>query len=110
MKAVQERRVVIETLLTSNVRISQYQHHRQHHALRWMKVPDFIQPNDPDIMVSMGSDDLGIFSNDLSTDFYQLYAVLRENGLTDMTALNFLATINERGRQYRFHDRTLFND
>ncbi len=108
MKEVQKRRVVIETLPTSNVRISQYQHHREHHSLRWMKLPEFTKPNDPDIMVSMGSDDPGIFSNDLSTDFYHLYAVLRENGLTDMAALNYLATINERGRQYRFHDRTLF--
>jgi hypothetical protein len=108
MRDVQKRRVVIETLPTSNVRISQYQHYREHHSLRWMKVPDFTKPNDPDIMVSMGSDDPGIFSNDLITDFYQLYAVLRENGLTDMTALNFLGTINERGRRYRFHDRIFF--
>ncbi|ESS67380.1 hypothetical protein MGMO_167c00010 [Methyloglobulus morosus KoM1] len=103
MKDVQKRRAVIETLPTSNVFISQYQHYREHHSLRWMKVPDFAKSNDPDIMVSMGSDNPGIFSNDLSTEFYQLYAVLRENGLTDMTALNFLATVNERGRQYRFH-------
>ncbi|ASF45934.1 amidohydrolase family protein [Methylovulum psychrotolerans] len=108
MTDVQQRRVIIETLPTSNVRISQYQHHREHHSLRWMKVPGFAKPNDPDIMVSLGSDDPGIFSNDLSTDFYQLYAVLREHGVTDMAALGFLATINERGRQYRFHDRTLF--
>ncbi len=103
MRDVEKRRVVIETLPTSNVRISQYQHHREHHSLRWMKAPNYIKENDPDIMVSMGSDDPGIFSNDLSTEFYQLYVVLRENGSTDMDALSLLATINERGRQYRFH-------
>lgn len=108
MDEIRKRRVVIETLPTSNVRISQYQHHRDHHALRWLKADGYTKRGDPDVMVSLGSDDPGIFSNDLSSDFYQLYAVLRESGLNDMTALNLLATANERGRQYRFHDESLF--
>lgn len=108
LNEVQRRRVVIEMLPTSNVRISQYQHHREHHALRWLKVPGFALPDDPEIMVSLGSDDPGIFSNDLTSDFYHLYAVLREHGLNDMSALQYLATANERGRQYSFHDRDNF--
>lgn len=108
MCEIRERRVVIETLPTSNVRISQYQHHRDHHALRWLKADGFTKIGDPDVMISLGSDDPGIFSNDLSSDFYQLYAVLRENGISDTKALNLLATANERGRQYRFHDKNIF--
>jgi hypothetical protein len=103
MRLVRDRGVVIETLPSSNVRISQYHSFTEHHALRWMRVPGYLRENDPEIMVSLGSDDPGIFAGDLSGEFYQLYAALRSLGLGDMTALKHLAPLNERGRQYRFH-------
>ena len=107
MREVAERRVLIETLPSSNVRISQYQDFGEHHSLRWMGVPGFKQGGDPSIMVTLGSDDPGIFAGDLRGEFYQLYAVLRDNGFNDRDALGFLAPINERGREYRFHDSSI---
>jgi hypothetical protein len=104
MAEVCKRKVVIETLPSSNVRISQYNHFCEHHALRWMRVPGLFEPDDPEIMVSLGSDDPGIFAGDLNGEFYQLYAALRNEGIGDKTALSYLAPINERGREYRFHD------
>lgn len=103
MREVATRRVLIETLPSSNVRISQYQNFGEHHSLRWMGVPDFKQEGDPAIMVTLGSDDPGIFAGDLRGEFYQLYAVLRGHGFNDREALDFLAPLNERGREYRFH-------
>jgi hypothetical protein len=94
-------------LPSSNVRISQYQNFQEHHALRWMRVPGHFAPDDPEIMVSLGSDDPGIFAGDLNGEFYQLYAALRKEGIGDKPALDYLATVNERGRQYRFHDPML---
>ncbi|TBW07813.1 hypothetical protein E0E50_15870 [Azotobacter chroococcum subsp. isscasi] len=107
MREVARRCVVIETLPSSNVRISQYMNFSEHHALRWMRVPGFVQKGDPEIMVSLGSDDPGIFAGDLNGEFYQLYSVLRSQGLNDQAALAYLAPVNERGRVYRFHDPTL---
>lgn len=107
MSEVNNRKVVIETLPSSNVRISQYHNFREHHALRWMRVPGFVEDGDPEIMVSLGSDDPGIFAGDLNGEFYQLYAALRNEGIGDKTALDYLAPVNERGRQYRFHDPLL---
>ena len=104
MSEVAERGVVIETLPSSNVRISQYLNFSEHHALRWMRVPGCMQECDPEIMTSLGSDDPGIFAGDLNGEFYQLFAALRNRGLTDKTALAYLAPVNERGRQYGFHD------
>ncbi|MFW9080040.1 hypothetical protein ACOI9X_12245 [Pseudomonas sp. P2757] len=106
MKLISERNIVVETLPTSNVRISQYESFSEHHSLRWMKAPGYAIDGDPDIMISLGSDDPGIFANDLNGDFYQLYAVLQRSGILDKHALDLLATINERGRQYRFHKRS----
>lgn len=99
--------VIIETLPSSNVRISHYHNFSEHHALRWMRVPGFMQEGDPEIMVSLGSDDPGIFAGDLSTEFYQLYAALRNQNIGDKAALDYLAPLNERGRIYRFHDPSI---
>lgn len=107
MNVVARRGLVVETLPSSNVRISVYKSFDEHHAFRWMRVPDAHLPGDPEIMVSLGSDDPGIFAGDLRGEFYHLYASLRNRGLGDRTALNYLAPINERGRQYRFHHESL---
>ncbi|ALK32616.1 hypothetical protein [Burkholderia plantarii] len=107
MKIVQQRRVLIETLPSSNVRISQYQHFEEHHVFRWMRLPGALKSGDPEIMVTLGSDDPGIFAGELAGEFYQIYAVLRERGLADKEALSLVAALNERGREYRFHDFAL---
>jgi adenosine deaminase len=107
MKRVAARRIIIETLPSSNVRISQYERFEEHHALRWMGVPGHIYEGDTPIMVSLGSDDPGIFAGNLKGEFYQLYAVLRQQGLSDADALRHVSIVNERGRQYRFHDPAL---
>ncbi|MCY1561165.1 hypothetical protein D9M68_983900 [compost metagenome] len=69
-----------------------------------MRAPGFVQEGDPEIMVSLGSDDPGIFAGDLNGEFYQLYVALRNQGISDHAALALLAPVNERGRAYRFHD------
>ncbi|MEE9929108.1 hypothetical protein [Microvirgula aerodenitrificans] len=107
MKRVADRRVVIETLPSSNVRISQYERFEEHHVLRWMGIPNYVHEGDTPIMVSLGSDDPGIFAGNLKGEFYQLYAVLKHQGLSDADALHHVCIINERGRQYRFHDPAL---
>ncbi|ASV39769.1 hypothetical protein CI807_27365 [Pseudomonas sp. NS1(2017)] len=104
MREVAQRNVIIETLPSSNVRISQYNSFSEHHSLRWMRAPGFVQDGDPEIMVSLGSDDPGIFAGDLNGEFYQLYGALRNQGISDHAALSLLAPLNERGRAYRFHD------
>ncbi len=107
MQMVSDRCVVIETLPSSNVRISQYYSVDEHHALRWMRVTGHVEEGDPEIMVSLGSDDPGIFAGDLETEFYLLYTTLRKHGMSDAASLQRLAVLNERGRVYRFHHHSL---
>lgn len=103
MREVAKRRVLIETLPSSNVRISQYHHIDEHHSLRWMRVPGHFQEEDPKIMVCLGSDDPGIFAADIETEFYLLYVTLRKAGLNGSQALERLSVLNERGKTYGFH-------
>jgi hypothetical protein len=96
--------VIIETLPTSNVRISQYQHVRQHHSLRWMGIHGHKLEGDAPLLVSLGSDDPGIFATDMRSEFYHLYSVLRfDENMRDVDALAAVAQVNERGNIYRFH-------
>lgn len=103
MQRMFDRRVIVETLPSSNVRISLYENFSEHHALRWIKAPAHAVKGDPEVLVSLGSDDPGIFASDLSGELYHLYAVLRQEGDSDQQALARLAQVNERGRQYAFH-------
>jgi hypothetical protein len=105
MQEVADRGVVIETLPSSNVRISQYKHFSEHHAVRWMREPSATPPNDPEILVSLGSDDPGIFSTDIETEFHHMFFALKHRGLNEAEALRRVAQINERGRIYRFHPK-----
>ncbi len=107
MQQVAKRGVLIETLPSSNVRISQYHHIDEHHSLRWMRIPGYVEEGDPEIMVCLGSDDPGIFAADIETEFYLLYGSLRKKGLSDSMALERLSVLNERGRIYRFHHPAL---
>lgn len=107
MQQIKERGVIIETLPSSNVRISQYESIDEHHSLRWMRVENHIQEGDPEIMVSLGSDDPGIFATNLETEFYLLFTTLKKNNLSDTDAIDRISKINERGRIYRFHHPTL---
>lgn len=104
MQAVADRSVLIETLPSSNVRISQYYCIDEHHALRWMRVPGHVEAGDPAIMTCLGSDDPGIFAGDLETEFYLLYATLRRQSVSEVESLQRVSELNERGRIYRFHD------
>lgn len=107
MRQVSDRGVLIETLPSSNVRISQYQHISEHHSLRWLRVPSHVLDGDPEIMVCLGSDDPGVFAGDLETEFYLLYGALKKAGLGDSEAVDRLSVLNERGRIYRFHHPSL---
>jgi hypothetical protein len=105
MHEVADRGVVIETLPSSNVRISQYKHFSEHHALRWMRERSATPPDDPEILVSLGSDDPGIFSTDIETEFHHMFLALKQSGLNESDALQRVSQVNERGRIYRFHPR-----
>ncbi|HYF85013.1 hypothetical protein [Azospirillum sp.] len=93
-----ERRVVIETLPTSNVRISFYKDFSEHHVLRWLG----LKSNGQQPPVSVGTDDPGIFASTLRGEFMHLYREVRKLTTSDREAMARLEHLNETGRIYRF--------
>jgi len=100
------RNVIIETLPTSNVRISYYDSYKQHHLFRWLGVAQ--RPSLPDTVVPtvcVGSDDTGIFSTSLRNEYAHIYLTLVDSfGLSADQAMTYLEQLNRNGRVYRFHE------
>ncbi|ELM3749514.1 hypothetical protein ACET96_09860 [Aeromonas dhakensis] len=102
-KLLSERKVIIETLPTSNVRISHYSSMKDHHIFRWMQIPSRKIEGDYPMLISLGSDDPGIFATDLRNEFYHIFSILVcEFKYSPSQALTMISEINENGRVYRF--------
>lgn len=101
---IAERDVVIETLPVSNLRIGQIRHIQEHHVLRWLKVKDYAVAGDADMNICMGSDDPGIFATDIKNEYYHLYMLLRNAGLSAHEAIEKLKRVNDAGRTFAFRE------
>lgn len=100
MKYLVEKGIVIETMPSSNLRISQYKEMGQHHSLRWLGVGAFEGDTPPPIV--LGTDDPGVFATDIKAEFYHLFASLCKRGLNAQAALEKLVQMDECGCRYAF--------
>ena len=100
---IAKRHVIIETLPTSNVRISHYNSIYQHHVFRWLGIGKHKVDGDSPLLVTIGSDDPGIFATDLRNEFYHLFsALVCKFEYSVEEALTVVSKLNENGRVYRF--------
>lgn len=98
LSEVVRRRVVLETLPTSNVRISFYNGHHEHHVFRWLDQSDCeARP-----IVTIGSDDPGIFACSLKGEYVHLLQAARRRNMDERAAFDMLSEINRNGRLYSF--------
>lgn len=104
------RNIAIETLPTSNVRISYYEDHEDHHVLRWLgRHPDF-PTGAPRPIVCVGSDDPGIFACSLRNEYAHLKRILQDKlHLSGDDAMAILQQLNTNGRAFRFRWRPNLN-
>lgn len=71
---LKENKIAIESMITSNTRISFYKNFKEHHILSWLQ-----NPNAPDIVLA--SDDPGIFNTNLYLEFFLLSQILDDTNL-----------------------------
>jgi hypothetical protein len=76
LKVLNQRRMAIESLPSSNVRISIHQRYEDHHSLNWLGFGAGSLRIPVDVVV--GSDDPGIFATSLRMEYAQLMRCLRE--------------------------------
>jgi hypothetical protein len=93
--------VAIETLPTSNVRISSYDRLEEHHLFRWLNLTEDRFDTVPAICV--GSDDTGIFATSLRNEYAAIYDVLRcVMSIGSHEATTILEKLNRNGSAFRF--------
>lgn len=97
LEELAKRQVALETLPTSNVRISFYRNHAEHHVFRWLSEPPDVAP-----MVCVGSDDPGIFANSMRGEYYHLARELRQTGKNWNEVSQTLHFLNDNSRIYGF--------
>jgi len=97
LELLQERRIAIETLPSSNVRISIHQSYDDHHAIGWLGFGRSFGPTS----VVLGSDDPGIFATSLRGEYAHLLRALEVNGAGNET-MEILERINKTSKRYRF--------
>jgi adenosine deaminase len=96
---VVQREIVLESMLTSNVRISLYDDYPEHHIVRWLGLEGDLPP--PPVVLA--SDDPGIFANCLRNEFlHLLHTLVTVKGVPRDKAVAILRSLNANGRTYRF--------
>ncbi len=94
--------VAIETLPSSNVRISIYHDLAEHHLFRWLGLAGEPLRNRP--VVCVGSDDTGIFATSLRNEYAAIWDVLcRSIGKTPNEAKDIITVLNSNGWHHRFN-------
>ncbi|MFX4237549.1 hypothetical protein ACOL20_04420 [Aliarcobacter butzleri] len=71
---LKEKNIAIESMITSNTRISFYTNFDEHHIIDWLQ-----NPNSPNIVLA--SDDPGIFNTNLYLEYFILYKLLEKTNL-----------------------------
>lgn len=108
LERLNHRGVAIETLPTSNVRISVYNDHREHHIFRWLGVA--AEPTGSKPTVCVGSDDTGIFATNIHNEYALLVQALIDNhGKTAGEATELVWKLNENGAARRFKPLRIFD-
>ncbi len=105
LEMLYEKEIVIETLPTSNVRISYYDTIQNHHIWRLLNISE--DPNDktkkvvPPVVV--GSDDPGIFSTNIFIEYALIYETLVDKFKMDRNdAIDQIKRLERNSFNYRF--------
>lgn len=101
IKMIKERGVVIESLPSSNTRISLYKHINEHHLERWLI--DCSQENST-IPIVIGSDDPGIFMTNIYNEYCRIYLYLREKNYSSTQCMEYIADLHRMGKVYSFKE------
>ncbi|WP_122587797.1 adenosine deaminase [Pseudomonas viridiflava] len=103
LKRLDECTIAIETLPSSNVRISIHNGYDDHHALNWLGLGN--HPMQSSVSVVIGSDNPGIFATGLRQEYAHILRILRSRAHSlekDFDAKNLIERICTDAKRFRF--------
>lgn len=95
-----QRGIIIESMISSNVRVSFYERYKEHHIIKWLDK----KHNMP--LVTLASDDPGIFNSNIFIEYAHLYEMLDYN---DDKFEEYINILKSNGEKASFAKRTLAN-
>lgn len=102
IKLLNKKEIAIETMPSSNVRISFYEHYKEHHIFNWFHPIEKKNKDTETPYLVVSSDDPGIFANNLRSEFIHLYEAALENGATRQETETWITKLNNNAKQFRF--------
>lgn len=96
---VAQKAIVIETLPSSNLRISYYRKMEEYHLIKWLDGQES-NMNIPNIV--LGSDDLGIFLTNIFNEYARVFCYLGEKGLSPAKRIEKIKLLHESSQMYKF--------
>jgi adenosine deaminase len=102
LQDLHRKEIILETLPTSNVRISFYRNFGEHHLWRWLGLHHqngraFLPP------VVVGTDDTGIFATNIRNEYSHIYDQLTNSqGLSQGEAMEILTRLDRDSGVYAF--------
>lgn len=98
---IHEKEVVIESMLTSNLRISVYNSYKEHHLWRWLGISE--DKYDTNLPVCIGSDDPGIFSTNIKNEYTHIYEQLVfQQKKSHQEAADIIESLIKNGEAFAF--------
>ena len=100
LKEMKNCSIAIESMITSNVRISYYEKYEEHHIYRWL-FPESVEEN---IMppIVLASDDPGLFNNNMRIEFSHLYEILKKKGVSEHGIEEKIDELQVNAEEYTF--------
>lgn len=100
LNEIAKKRIVIEALPSSNLRISYYNALKEYHLQRWLNqdTHDTLLP-----AVVLGTDDPGIFMTNIYNEYARSYLHLEECGFSTLKRMEILSNLQKCSTIYKFH-------
>lgn len=103
LSELHHRGVVLEVLPTSNVRISFYKSHKEHHIWRWLGIEQGQSREVAQPEIVIGTDDTGIFSTNIFNEYCHIYHhLVRTHKLDEDEASEMIGRIIKNGDIFQF--------
>lgn len=93
IRKINDKKIVIEVMPTSNLCISAYTSYGQHHAVRWL-----MENSRPRSLFAVGSDDPGVFHTTIRNEYLLLAKAAEESGYDVKSVYRLLGEVCSVGR------------
>lgn len=99
LDTLNQKNIIIESMISSNVSISFYKSYYEHHILRWLGIGKY--KNYPKPTVVLATDDPGIFATNMRNEIAHLYMMLKSKKVKENEIFRMIEIL-KNGEIYGF--------